>query len=190
MRKELDWIQSSPSGRRSKNKARIKDYEVMSKKNFEIEENSVEIQIPPGPHLGNKVIRFDNVQKSFGEQLIFKDFNLDIPAGAIVGIIGPNGVGKTTFFRMIVGEESPDSGSIELGDTVKLSYVDQSRDSLNGDNSIYDEIRDGKDYIELGNREMHARAYVGRFNFKGQDQQKKVGKLSGGERNRVTWLNC
>ena len=185
LKKELEWIQSSPSGRRSKSKARINEYETLSRNNFEIEENSLEIQIPPGPHLGNKVIRFEGVNKNFGDQLIFKDFDIDIPPGAIVGIIGPNGVGKTTFFRMIIGEEQPDSGSIDIGETVKLSYVDQSRDSLNGENTIYDEIREGKDYVELGNREMHARAYVSRFNFKGQDQQKKVDKLSGGERNRV-----
>lgn len=185
LKKELEWIQSSAKGRRTKSKSRIADYETMSKKNFEIEENSVEIQIPPGPHLGNKVIRFEGVNKNFGDLPIFNNFNLDIPAGAIVGIIGPNGVGKTTFFRMIVGEEKPDSGTVELGETVKLSYVDQSRDSLVGEHSIYDEIREGKDYIALGEREMHARAYVSRFNFKGQEQQKKVEKLSGGERNRV-----
>jgi ATP-binding cassette ChvD family protein len=185
LKKELEWISSSPSGRRSKNKARVSEYENLSKKSFEIEENSLEIQIPPGPHLGNKVIRFEGVNKKFGDQTIFDKFDLDIPAGAIVGIIGPNGVGKTTFFRMIVGQEQPDSGNIDIGDTVKLSYVDQSRDSLNGANTIYDEIREGKDYIELGQRELHARAYVSRFNFKGQDQQKKVEKLSGGERNRV-----
>jgi len=185
LKKELEWVQSSPSGRRAKSKARIQDYDQMSKKKFEIDENSVEIQIPPGPHLGNKVIRFENVEKKFGDFPIFKNFNIDIPAGALVGIIGPNGVGKTTFFRMIIGAEKPDQGKIEIGDTVKLAYVDQSRDSLNGNNTIYDEIREDKDYIKLGDRELHARSYVSRFNFKGADQQKKVDKLSGGERNRV-----
>lgn len=185
LERELEWINTNPAGRRSKNRARVKEYEKMSNQNFEIKENSVEIQIPPGPHLGNKVIRAENVNKSFGDQILLQDFNVDIPAGAIVGIIGPNGVGKTTFFRMIVGEEKPDSGHLELGETVVLSYVDQSRDSLNPDNSIYDEISGGKDYLSLGDKEMHSRAYVSRFNFKGSEQQKRVGLLSGGERNRV-----
>jgi energy-dependent translational throttle protein EttA len=183
--RELSWLQTNAKGRQTKNKARVQNYETMSKENFEIDENSVEIQIPPGPHLGNKVINFQGVSKSFGDQVILKDFNLEIPAGAIVGIIGPNGAGKTTLFRMVVGEEKPDSGEVEIGDTVELSYVDQSRDSLNDGNTIYDEIREGKDYIPLDKKELHARAYVSRFNFKGTLQQKKVGDLSGGERNRV-----
>ncbi|MBF0199448.1 MAG: energy-dependent translational throttle protein EttA [Planctomycetes bacterium] len=183
--RELEWIRSSPSGRRSKNKARIKDYHDKSQQNFNLDESSMEIQIPPGPALGNNVIQANKLSKSFGDNVIFKDFDLDIPPGAIVGIIGPNGAGKTTLFRMIMGEEQPDSGELVIGDTVKLSYVDQSRDSLNGENSIYDEIREGKDYIELDKREIHARAYVSRFNFKGHEQGKKVDNLSGGERNRV-----
>lgn len=183
--KELDWIRSSPSGRRGKNRARVQNYEKLSQENFEVDESSVEIQIPPGPHLGNKVIQMEKVNKAFGDRVLFKDFDLEVPAGAIVGIIGPNGMGKTTLFRMIVGEQQPDSGTVEIGETVELAYVDQSRDSLNDENTIYDEIREGKDYVKLGQREIHARAYCGRFNFKGHDQSKKVGKLSGGERNRV-----
>jgi ATP-binding cassette ChvD family protein len=183
--KELEWIRSSPSGRQSKNKARVQNYEKLSQGQFEIDESSVEIQIPPGPHLGNKVIQFNGVHKSFGDKDLLKDVNFDVPAGAIVGIIGPNGAGKTTLFRMIMGQQQPDRGHIDIGETVKLSYVDQSRDTLTGNNTIYDEIREGKDSIKLEGKEIHARAYVSRFNFKGQDQQKKVDNLSGGERNRV-----
>lgn len=183
--RELEWIRSSPKARGSKNKARIKDYENMSEQQFEIKEDSLEIQIPPGPRLGQKVIVAKKLNKKFDDKILFEDFDLTIPAGAIVGIIGPNGAGKTTLFKMIMGLEKPDSGSLELGETVQLSYVDQTRDSLNGKNSIYDEIREGKDYIPLGNQEIHARAYVSRFNFKGANQQKSVENLSGGERNRV-----
>lgn len=183
--KELDWIRSSPAGRQSKSKARVQNYEKLSQGNFEIDENSVEIQIPPGPHLGNKVIDFVNVNKSFGDKNLLNDVNFSVPAGAIVGIIGPNGAGKTTLFRMIMGQQEPDEGKVDLGETVVLSYVDQSRDTLSDDSNIYDEIREGKDYIQLGDREIHARSYVSRFNFKGQAQQKMVNKLSGGERNRV-----
>lgn len=183
--RELEWVRSSPKGRSAKNKARVRDYESMSNQSFQIDESSVEIQIPPGPPLGNKVIHFDNVNKSFGDNKLIENFSVEIPRGAIVGIIGPNGAGKTTLFRMIMGEETPDSGEVSKGDTVSLSYVDQSRDDLNAENSIYDEIRDGKETIQLGDRELHARSYVSRFNFKGPMQNKKVGKLSGGERNRV-----
>jgi ATP-binding cassette ChvD family protein len=183
--KELEWIRSSPAGRQSKNKARIQNYEKLSQGQFEVDENSVEIQIPPGPHLGNKVIDFVDVNKGFGEKSLLKDVNFSVPAGAIVGIIGPNGAGKTTLFRMIMGEQEPDSGAVDIGETVELSYVDQTRDDLQDDASIYDEIREGKDYVKLGDREIHARSYVSRFNFKGQAQQKLVSKLSGGERNRV-----
>ena len=183
--KELDWIRSSPAGRQSKSKARVQNYEKLSQRNFEVDENSVEIQIPPGPHLGNKVIDFVNVNKSFGDKVLLKDVNFSVPAGAIVGIIGPNGAGKTTLFRMIMEQQKPDEGKVELGETVVLSYVDQSRDTLSDTSNIYDEIREGKDYIQLGDREIHARSYVSRFNFKGQAQQKMVSKLSGGERNRV-----
>ena len=183
--RELEWVRSSPKGRSAKNKARVKDYETMKDQSFNIDESSVEIQIPPGPPLGNKVIEINNLSKAFGDEVLIEDFSVSIPAGAIVGIIGPNGAGKTTLFRMIMGQEQPDSGSLEIGDTVKLAYVDQSRDTLNDENSIYDEIREGKDTIELDKRELHARSYVTRFNFRGPEQNKKVGKLSGGERNRV-----
>jgi energy-dependent translational throttle protein EttA len=183
--KELEWIRSSPSGRRAKSKARVQNYDKLSQQDFDMDENSLEIQIPPGPHLGNKVIRFEGVNKAFGDNILLNKVSFDVPPGAIVGIIGPNGAGKTTLFRMLMGQQQPDSGDLEIGDTVVMSYVDQSRDTLNGENSIYDEIREGKDYIKLDKSEIHARAYVSRFNFKGQDQQKKVAKLSGGERNRV-----
>ena len=185
LKRELEWIRTSPKGRGTKNKARVKEYESMSQKSFEVQEDSVEIQIPPGPKLGNKVIKFNNVSKAFGGDALFNEFDLDVPAGAIVGIIGPNGAGKTTMFRMIMGQEQPDQGSVEIGETVVLSYVDQSRDTLNAENTIYEEICEGKEYIELADKELHSRAYVSRFNFKGAEQQKKVGKLSGGERNRV-----
>lgn len=183
--KELEWIRTSPSGRRAKSRARVNRYEEMSAQNFDVQESSLEIQIPPGPHLGNFVLRTDRLNKAFGDNVLMQDFSVDIPPGAIVGIIGPNGAGKTTFFRMLTGEVEPDSGKLEIGPTVVLSYVDQSRESLNDEKTIYEEVSGGLDRIKLGDREIHSRAYVSRFNFKGTEQQKKVGKLSGGERNRV-----
>ncbi len=183
--RELEWIRANPGARRGRNKARLSNYESLSGAEFEVHEDSLEIQIPPGPHLGNLVVRAEGLGKSYGDKVLFKDFSLEIPPGAIIGIIGPNGVGKTTLFRMIMGQDKPDSGQLEVGPTVQLSYVDQARDTLNDDKTVFEEISGGQDFLELGGKRMASRAYVGRFNFKGPDQQKKVGKLSGGERNRV-----
>ena len=185
LQSELEWIRSSPGARRGHNMARVRNYEQLAQQNFEVREDSLDIQIPPGPHLGDKVITLEGVSKSYGARTLFDKFDLVVPPGAIVGIIGPNGVGKTTLFRMIVGTEQPDAGTVTLGQTVKLSHVDQNRDVLNDNKTIYEEISDGLDFIELGGRKLSSRAYVGRFNFKGADQQKRVGTLSGGERNRV-----
>ncbi len=185
LKRELEWIKMSPKGRRSKSKSRISSYEKLI--NQETQENAreLEIYIPAGPRLGKVVIEAENLQKAFGDRFLFENMSFQLPAGGIVGVIGPNGAGKSTLFKMITGQEEPDSGSIRLGDTVKLSYVDQSRDNLNPDETIWQAISDNQETVWLGTKEINSRAYVGKFNFAGSDQQKKVGLLSGGERNRV-----
>ena len=183
--RELEWIRMAPKGRHAKSKARINAYEAMLSHESERVGQDLEIYIPPGPRLGKIVIEAENVSKAMGDKVLMENMNFMIPAGAIVGIIGPNGAGKTTLFKMITGQEKPDSGTLKVGETVKLAYVDQNRDSLEPDKTVYEVISDGQDIIKLGNREINARAYCARFNIMGQDQQKKVDVLSGGERNRV-----
>ncbi len=182
---EEEWIQSSPRARQTKSRARIAKYEEMQQKSLEMQTGVADIVIPPGPRLGGLVIEAEQVRKAYGNRLLMDDLDFKLPPGGIVGVIGPNGAGKTTLFRMITGAEHPDSGELKVGDTVKLGYVDQSRDSLDGSKSVWEEISGGTDVIYLGKRAVPSRAYVGAFNFKGSDQQKKVGILSGGERNRV-----
>jgi energy-dependent translational throttle protein EttA len=184
LERELEWIRMSPKGRHAKGKARINQYESMLNQESQQKINELEIYIPPGPRLGNVVIEADDVRKAYGEKLLIDEMTFQLPPGGIIGVIGPNGAGKTTLFRMIVGQDAPDAGTIRLGDTVKIAYIDQNR-PLDGDKSIFEEITGGTDIVQLGTREMNSRAYVARFNFSGQDQQKKVGTLSGGERNRV-----
>ena len=183
--RELEWIRLAPRARQSKSKARINAYEQMVAEGQREQDKELEIQIPPGAHLGDLVITAENVKKSFGENILMEDVNFRLPPGGIVGIIGPNGAGKTTLFRMITGQETPDEGTLTVGPTVELGYVDQSRDDLDAEATVYQEISGGHDDIILGKRRVNARAYVNRFNFRGPDQEKKVGKLSGGERNRV-----
>ena len=183
--RELEWIKMSPKGRRSKSKARITAYEDLLKKDSNQQEQKMEIFIPPGPRLGSKVIVAQNVSKSFGDKLLVENMNFVLPPGAIVGVVGPNGAGKSTLFKMITGKEEPDSGTIEIGDSVQIAYVDQERDTLDPEKTIYEVISGGSDTFVLGDREINARAYVGKFNFSGSDQQKKVKDISGGERNRV-----
>jgi len=185
LQRELDWIHMSPKGRRSKSKARIRSYDELLKKDVKEQEQAMEIFIPPGPRLGTKVIVADHISKAFDDKLLVDDMNFVIPPGAIVGVVGPNGAGKTTLFNMITGREIPDKGKIELGQSVKLAYVDQERDTLDPKKTIYELISKGNDKILIGGREINARAYVGKFNFSGSDQQKKVNAISGGERNRV-----
>jgi ATP-binding cassette ChvD family protein len=185
LRNELEWIRQSPRARQAKSKARITAYESLLASGGEKAAESGQITIPPGPRLGDLVIEAEHVRKGFGDRLLIDDLSFRLPPGGIVGVIGPNGAGKTTLFRMITGQEKPDSGSFRIGDTVKLGYVDQSRDALAPDRTVWEEISDGLDEIELGKRKVPSRAYVASFNFKGADQQKKVGQLSGGERNRV-----
>ena len=185
LERELEWIRMSPKGRHAKSKARINDYEKMVSEGSEKRAEDLEIFIPPGERLGDVVIEAHNVAKAYGDKLLFEDLEFSLPKGGIVGVIGPNGAGKTTLFRLITGQDEADSGTFKVGETVKLGYVDQSRDSLNADKTIFDEISDGLDIVQLGKREMNSRAYVSRFNFSGSDQQKRVGQLSGGERNRV-----
>ena len=182
---ELEWVRASPRGRQAKSKARLTAYEDLLNQNQEKVIDNAKIIIPPGPRLGDLVIESLNLVKGFSERLLVDDLSFKLPPGGIVGVIGPNGAGKTTLFRMITGQDSPDSGFINIGDTVKLGYVDQSRDDLNPNSTVWEEISDGLDEIELGKRKMQSRAYCGMFNFRGADQQKKVGQLSGGERNRV-----
>ncbi len=181
---ELEWVRKSPRARQAKSKARIRAYEELLQKESERWQQA-QIVIPAGPRLGNNVIEAQNLSKGFGDQLLIDGMNFNLPAGGIVGIIGPNGAGKTTLFRMLVDQEKPDSGELKLGETVKLGYVDQSRDTLQGGNSVWQEISEGADELELGKRKVNSRAYCSWFGFKGSDQQKKVGQLSGGERNRV-----
>lgn len=185
LERELEWIRMSPRARQAKSKARVQAYENLLNQETREKLQDMEIFIPPGPRLGNLVIEASGISKAFGEKVLFEDLNFKIPPGSIVGIIGPNGVGKTTLFRMICGLEKPDNGSIRMGDTVKLAYVDQSRQSLNPDKSVWEEISLGAPTLMLGNREVASRAYCSWFNFSGTDQQKLVGQLSGGERNRV-----
>ena len=185
LQRELEWIRLAPRARQAKNKARIKAYEEMSRENFQEKLDEFEMQIPPGKHLGDLVVEFDKVSKGYGDRLLVEDLTFRLPPGGIVGVLGPNGAGKTTLFRMIVGEEQPDAGVVRMGTTVELGYVDQSRDALDDELSVFEEISGGHDTIELGGRKINSRAYVARFNFHGPDQQKLVGKLSGGERNRV-----
>ncbi|MGM0745319.1 energy-dependent translational throttle protein EttA [Rhodohalobacter sp.] len=184
LQQELDWIRQNPKGRRKKSKARINSYEKLLSEEHQKRREDMEIYIPAGPRLGDKVIVAEHVSKGFDDRLLMEDMSFDLPPGGIVGVIGPNGAGKTTLFKMITEEEEPDSGNFETGDTVKLGYVDQKR-PLDPQKSIWEEISGGQDLIKLGNREMNSRAYVARFNFSGSDQQKKVSEISGGERNRV-----
>ena len=184
LQRELEWIRMTPSARRAKGKARITAYETLLDQESQKRREDLEIPIPPGPRLGNLVIEAEKVSKAYGDRLLVDDMSFKLPPGGIVGIIGPNGAGKTTLFRMITGQEKPDSGTFRIGDTVVLAYVDQSR-ALDSNKSIWEEISGGADLLKIGSREVNSRAYVGRFNFSGTDQQKKVGMLSGGERNRV-----
>ena len=185
LRRELEWIKMSPKGRRTKSKARISSYEKLFSQESDKLAKELEIYIPPGPRLGKVVIEVEDVTKCFGDRVLVEDMNFSLPPGGIVGIIGPNGAGKTTLFKMILGQEAPDKGAIRIGETVKLAYVDQSREQLDPEQSIWQVISDGQDTIWLGDREINSRAYVGKFNFSGTEQQKKVGLLSGGQRNRV-----
>ena len=183
--RELDWVRSAPKARQAKSKARITAYEKLLEEGQQAKVETAKIVIPAGPRLGDKVLEADNLIKGFGDRLLIDDATFRLPPGGIVGVIGPNGAGKTTLFRMLTGGEVPDSGSLSVGDTVKLGYVDQSRDALDDDKTVWEVISDGLDELELGKRTVPSRAYVSNFNFKGADQQKKVGQLSGGERNRV-----
>ena len=183
--REVDWIRSSPKARQAKSKARIAAYDELLNKASREDINTAQIQIPPGPRLGGVVIEAEGLKKGFGDKLLFDGLSFKLPPGGIVGVIGPNGAGKTTLFRMLTGQDTPDAGSLRIGETVKMGYVDQSREDLNPNKNVWEEISGGLDIIPLGKREIASRAYVGWFNFKGGDQQKKVGNLSGGERNRV-----
>jgi sulfate-transporting ATPase len=185
LQRELEWIHMSPKGRQAKGKARINAYETLLSQESEKQDKDLEIYIPPGPRLGNVVIKANNVSKGYGDRMLFENMSFDLPAGGIIGVIGPNGAGKTTLFKMIVGKETPDSGSIALGETVRLAYVDQERETLDPDKTLWEVISGGKDTVKLGRLDVNSRAYVARFNFSGTDQQKKVTTLSGGERNRV-----
>ncbi len=183
--RELEWVRKSPKARQAKSKARLNAYEEMRDAADREKVTTATIQIPPGPRLGNNVIEANNLSKAYGDKLLFKDLTFKLPPNGIVGIIGPNGAGKSTLFKIITGQEAPDSGSIKLGETVKLGFVDQSRDALDDKKNVWEEVSGGNDMLDMGGREVPSRAYVGLFNFKGADQQKKVGLLSGGERNRV-----
>ncbi len=182
---ELEWVRTNPKGRRTKSKARLSRYEEMVAAEQTVRLDDVQIHIPPGPRLGENVIKADALRKAFGEKLLIDGLTFDLPRSGIVGVIGPNGAGKTTLFRMITGDEQPDDGTLALGDSVELAYVDQSRDALDPDKNVWEEISGGYDHVKVGEREMNSRQYVAGFNFRKSDQQKKVGKLSGGERNRV-----
>jgi energy-dependent translational throttle protein EttA len=182
---ELEWVRTNPKGRRKKSKARLSRYEELVAEERNVKLDEVQIYIPPGPRLGEKVLLAKDLSKGFGEQLLIESLSFDLPRAGIVGVIGPNGAGKTTLFRMIVGEEDPDGGTLELGETVQLAYVNQSRDALDPEKTVWEEISDGLDHLTLGDRVVNSRQYTAGFNFKGSDQQKKVAKLSGGERNRV-----
>jgi energy-dependent translational throttle protein EttA len=185
LKHELEWVRSAPKARQAKGKARLTAYEQLLGEQTRVKRDASDIFIPAGPRLGDLVIEAQHLQKAFGDKLLIDDLDLLIPKGALIGVIGPNGAGKTTLFRMIVGQDTPDKGSLRIGDTVKLAYVDQSRDVLSGDKNVWQEISDGREIVELGKQEINSRAYVSWFNFKGSDQQKLVKHLSGGERNRV-----
>ncbi len=185
MKAELEWVRTNPKGRQAKSKARLARFEELSSTEYQSRNETNEIYIPPGPRLGGLVIEAENLKKSYGDKLLFDGLTFRLPPGGIVGVIGANGAGKTTMFRILMGQEKPDAGTLKFGDTVKVSYVDQSRDALDGKKTVFDEISDGQDIIKVGNYETQARGYVSRFNFRGADQQKIVGQLSGGERNRL-----
>jgi sulfate-transporting ATPase len=185
MKQELEWVRSNPKARQAKSKARLARYEEMSSVEYQRRNETQEIFIPPGERLGDKVIEFDGVTKAFGDKLLMDNVSFSIPPGAIVGVIGPNGAGKSTLFRMIQGQEQPDSGKVEIGSTVHIAAVDQSREGLENEKSVFEAISGGADVLTVGKFEFPSRAYIGRFNFKGGDQQKIVGKLSGGERGRL-----
>ncbi|MGB2852241.1 MAG: energy-dependent translational throttle protein EttA [Solirubrobacterales bacterium] len=182
---ELDWVRENPKGRRKKSKARLARYEALFAEEQSVKLDEVQIHIPPGPRLGDLVLEAESLRKGFGDKLLIEDLSFALPPAGIVGVIGPNGAGKTTLFRMIVGDEQPDAGALRLGETVKFAYVDQSRDALEAEKTVWEEISGGLDEIEVGDRKMNSRAYTSGFNFKGSDQQRAVGTLSGGERNRV-----
>jgi energy-dependent translational throttle protein EttA len=183
--RELEWVRASPRARQAKSKARLAAYEDLLAEEQQKREDTIEIAIPPGPRLGDVVVKAEHLRKAYGDKVLIEDLNFNLPRGGIVGVIGANGAGKTTLFRMITGQEKPDGGTLRIGETVKLAYVDQSRDTLDGDKTAFDEIAQGAEFLEIGKRKVPARAYVAGFNFKGTDQQKRVKDLSGGERNRV-----
>ncbi len=185
MKSELEWVRSNAKGRHSKSKARLARYEEMANQNFEARNETNELFIPPGPRLGDNVIEAVNLNKGFGDRLLIEDLNINLPRGGIVGVIGPNGAGKSTLFKMLMGLEQPDTGELRIGETVQLAYVDQSRDALDDNKTAWEEISDGQDIITVNGMQINSRAYLSRFNFKGSDQQKRVGDLSGGERNRL-----
>lgn len=185
LKTELEWVRANPKGRQAKSKARLARFEELSAKEFQKRSETQELYIPPGPRLGDLVIEATDVSKQFGDRILFENLNFSVPKGAIVGIIGPNGAGKSTLFKMLMGYETPEKGTIRIGDTVKMAHIDQSRDSLNGDKTVWQEISNGHDVMVINGYEMSSRSYVGRFNFKGTDQQKIIKDLSGGERNRV-----
>ncbi len=185
MKHELEWVRTNPKGRQAKSKARLKSFEELASSDFQRRNETNEIYIPPGPRLGDLVIELDGVAKSFGDRLLMENVSMALPKGGIAGVIGPNGAGKTTLFRMLMGQEQPDAGTIRIGDTVKLACVDQSRDALDDGKTVWEEVSDGQDILRVGGFETPSRAYLGRFNFKGQQQQQRIGELSGGERNRV-----
>ena len=185
LERELEWVRMTPKGRHSKSKARLSNYENLLSEKGKEKEEKLELYIPPGPRLGNNVIDAEGVSKAFGEKLLYEDLNFKLPPAGIVGIIGPNGAGKTTLFRMIMGKESPDNGSFKVGETVKIAYVDQQHADINPDKTIWEQITEGQELVEVGGSQMNSRAYVAKFNFSGSDQNKKVGVLSGGERNRL-----
>jgi sulfate-transporting ATPase len=185
MKAELDWVRTNPKGRHAKSKARLSRFEELSRSDYQQRNETNELFIPPGPRLGDLVIEADQLGKGFGDRLLIDDLTFKLPPGGIVGVIGPNGAGKTTLFRMLTGQEQPDTGELRLGDTVQLAYVDQSRDALDDSKTVWEEVSGGQDIIRIGNFELNSRAYLSRFNFRGSDQQKRVGDLSGGERNRL-----
>src|SRR5262249_36815663 len=183
--RELEWVKMAPRARQAKSKARLQAYDAMLTEPFEQRAAALEIAIPPGPRLGDVVIEADHLRKGFGDRVLIDDLSFKLPRGAIVGVIGPNAAGKTTLFRMIVGQEAPDGGTLKVGETVALAYVDQSREALDAKKTVWEEISDGQDVLDVGGRKLQSRAYVASFNFRGSDQQKRVGDLSGGERNRL-----
>ena len=185
LQQELEWVRQNAKGRQAKSKARLARFDELSSQEFQERNATQDLYIPPGPRLGNKVININHINKGFNERLLIDDLNFEVPAGSIVGIIGPNGAGKSTFFKMVAGMENPDAGNVDFGETVDLAYVNQSRDTLEANNTVWEEISDGLDVISVGKFTIPSRQYVGRFNFKGSDQQKFIKDLSGGERNRV-----